>query len=39
MAIVAMVLEALILLALLYIGALVLFGAVVDRMSRRERRS
>jgi hypothetical protein len=39
MAIVAMVLEALILLALLYIGALVLFGAVVDRMNRRERRS
>jgi hypothetical protein len=39
MAIVTMVLESLILLALLYIGGLVLFGTVVDRMNRRERKS
>jgi hypothetical protein len=39
MAIVIMILESLILLTLLYVGGLVLFGAVVDRMNRRERKS
>ncbi len=39
MAIVAVVLEALILLGLVYIGGLLLFGIVVDQMNSRARRS